>query len=787
MLRNFVFLLFKLLLCFNLQSQTSLNLEDIMKGEDFVGYLPEETTWTIDNTMIVFKWRKSEKDSIKKYYMYDLTGDSISLADIETLQKVPSRNITWSTDMTLAAWSKQGDIFLWEKKQKKLKRLTHTIDGETLIGFSQDEQSLFFRQGDNIFSINLLDFSIVQHSNFRKGKENLPTDLQGAEKWLEDDNLALFEVLSRKKSTSSAQKEYNKTLEVKYPRAIWYGDLRLDNQTVSPDGKYLTYRLMKSKPGKSTDVPDYMNTNGYTANLRAREKVGTGSTEYSSFVYDTERDTIIKMDISDLPGIRTKPAFLNDYHKDTTSYSPEFKEPKSVIIHGPFYSKNGKAFVDVKSLDNKDRWLAMIDLTTGKLKCFDHQHDEAWIGGPGISSWNGIPGNVGWLSDQKRIYFQSEKTGYSQLYTYDTEKSEITALTKGNFEILSTSTSSDGSKLFITANAEGPHQQHFYHLSLDSGVMTKITSDIGAHEVSMSYDESNLAVRYSFSNKPWEIYLMKNDQNAEMKRITKSTKEAFDKYPWRVPEIVWFDAQDGVKVPARLYKSKSKANKAAVIFVHGAGYLQNVHQWWSSYFREYMFHNFLVDRGYTVLDIDFRASSGYGRDWRTAIYRHMGGKDLSDQVDGARYLIKNHGIDKNKIGIYGGSYGGFITLMGMFKHPEVFKCGAALRSVTDWAHYNHGYTSNILNTPMEDPDSYYKSSPIYFADGLKGNLLMLHGVVDVNVQIQDVIRLSQKLMELGKENWELAVYPVEDHGFTEWESWLDEYKRIFKLFEKNLR
>jgi dipeptidyl aminopeptidase/acylaminoacyl peptidase len=221
--------------------------------------------------------------------------------------------------------------------------------------------------------------------------------------------------------------------------------------------------------------------------------------------------------------------------------------------------------------------------------------------------------------------------------------------------------------------------------------------------------------------------------------------------------------------------------------VHGAGYLQNAHKWWSSYYREYMFHNFLVSQGFTVLDIDYRASAGYGRDWRTAIYRHMGGIDLTDQIDGTKFLIDSIGIDKNKIGIYGGSYGGFITLMALFKYPGVFKCGAALRSVTDWAHYNHGYTSNILNTPIEDSIAYKRSSPIYFAGGLQDRLLMLHGMYDTNVQFQDVVRLSQRLIELKKERWDLAVFPVEDHGFKENSSWLDEYRRIYQLFLDHLK
>ena len=309
----------------------------------------------------------------------------------------------------------------------------------------------------------------------------------------------------------------------------------------------------------------------------------------------------------------------------------------------------------------------------------------------------------------------------------------------------------------------------------------------GNNEVMLSPDEKHLAILHSYSNSPTELYLQKNKVEAEPIKLTNGQSEEFQAYDWRDPEIIRFQASDGAMVPARIYEpNPEKKNGAAVIFVHGAGYLQNAHKWWSSYFREYMFHNLLADLGYTVLDIDYRASAGYGRDWRTGIYRHMGGKDLSDQVDGAKHLVSNYGIDADRIGIYGGSYGGFITLMALFNHPDVFESGAALRSVTDWAHYNHGYTSNILNTPEEDPIAYRRSSPIYFAEGLEGHLLIAHGMVDVNVHFQDVVRLSQRLIELGKDNWEMAVYPVEDHGFVEPSSWTDEYKRILKLFNSTL-
>ena len=282
-----------------------------------------------------------------------------------------------------------------------------------------------------------------------------------------------------------------------------------------------------------------------------------------------------------------------------------------------------------------------------------------------------------------------------------------------------------------------------------------------------------------------ELSIMDAKPGAKAVQVTSSPSDQFRRYDWRAPEVLTFQARDGANVPARLYKPE-RPNGAAVIFVHGAGYLQNAHKWWSSYFREYMFNNLLADKGYTVLDMDYRASAGLGRDWRTAVYRHMGGKDLDDQVDGARWLVQNHGVDPKRIGLYGGSYGGFITLMALFTAPDVFAAGAALRPVTNWAHYNHGYTSAILNIPQEDSVAYRRSSPLYFAEGLKGALLICHGVVDVNVHFQDAVQLVQRLIELKKDRWELAIYPVEDHGFREPTSWRDEYTRILGLFDTNL-
>ena len=284
---------------------------------------------------------------------------------------------------------------------------------------------------------------------------------------------------------------------------------------------------------------------------------------------------------------------------------------------------------------------------------------------------------------------------------------------------------------------------------------------------------------------------MQSVDGGEARKLTDTRTAAYKARDWLAPQFVQVPSSHGAgTVWAKLYRPaqlEPGRKYPIVMFVHGAGYLQNVSDRYPNYFREQMFHNLLVQQGYVVLDLDFRASEGYGRDWRTAIYRQMGHPELEDYLDGLDWVVANRQGDRDRAGIYGGSYGGFMSFMALFRAPEVFKAGAALRPVTDWTSYNHEYTSNILNTPELDPEAFRKSSPIEYVENLRGHLLISHGMIDDNVFYQDSVRLSQRLIELRKANWELASYPLERHAYQHPESWYDQYRRILELFEDNLK
>lgn len=764
-------------------SQGTLTVRDIMKDpKSWVGTSPSAIRWSENSETVYFEWNPDINPGDSLYKVSRSGGDVVKVSPNEK-KSLPGRGV-YSSDRKFKAYTQDQNIYLLNISSGEKRQLTGSLSRKTGLAFSDDNTIVYYSESQNLFGIELNTGFVRQYTDFKRGKEKKDPNMSSQNQWLKDDQLALFDVLRADHLEDSLEKVVDEAYEASKPKTIYTGKASVRGASISPDGKYIVYSLVEFPNNDGTIVPDFVTETGYTTDLDTRPKVGSKPSKREIWIYNIAEDSYYEAKTEDLPGIKDLPEYYQDYDHLKDSEAKE----RSVFGHWVDWSKNGEALAVYRSADNKDRWICLIDPDNGSITSLDRQRDEAWIAGPGIGWGPFGPGDIGWMPDNNSIWFQSEETGFSHLYTIDIKSGKKKALTTGNFEVYDPQISNDDSKWYFSSNEVNSGEKHFYSMPLKGGKRTQITTMNGGNLVTLSPDEKKLAIRYSYANRPWELYLMDNTPGATAQRITESQTEEWMKYQWREPEFITFKARDGAEVPARLYKPDNyQEGGPAVIFVHGAGYLQNAHKWWSSYFREYMFHNILVDNGYAVLDIDYRASAGYGRDWRTAIYRHMGGWDLNDQVDGAKYLVESHGVSKDRIGIYGGSYGGFITMMALFTQPDVFACGAALRSVTDWAHYNHPYTSNILNTPELDPESYKKSSPIYFADGLTKPLLIAHGMVDTNVHFQDVVRLAQRLIELGKDDWEMAVYPVESHGFVEPSSWADEYSRIFKLFEQNLK
>ncbi len=775
----------------------ALTIDNIMRGPGLFGYEPAQVRWSGDGEQIYFQWKQASDPLIKDLDTYVVGRDGSGLRKLSEADAklAPPASGAATLDKKRTVYSRDGDLFLYDSATRQTQQLTKTEDQETNPHFTRDGKRVAFTRGNNLYVMSLDTGLLVEMTDIRTaqaagetgagarsgqtrnaaaGEEKKGTESQESLKKEEKELLEVVREQAAKKEEDEARKKRENprkpfTLQEKQT---------ITALTLSPDEKYVIASMNEPVAGtKNTIVPNYVTESAYTEDIPSRNKVGDNQDRVRLALLSVETGEVKWVD----HGQKMAPVH-SEVKADAKAEHPPAEQERDVRLSQPDWSDDGtKAVLLARAADNKDRWILALDETTGKTRVIAHDHDDAWIDGPGAFT-------VGWMKNDRAIYFQSERSGYSHLYTVAFEGGEPAALTSGNWEVLSATLSKDKSRFFLTTNEGDAGEHQIYEMSAEGGTRTQLTSQAGGHTCVLSPDDRWFADLYSYTNKPPELYVQEARSGAAAKKLTSSPAPDFWEYPWLDAPIVTFPARDGATLRARLYKPVNfRKGGPAVIFVHGAGYLQNVHRWWSSYSHEYMFHHILMERGYVVIDVDYRGSAGYGRDWRTGIYRHMGGKDLDDQVDAARWLVAQHGVEAKRIGIYGGSYGGFITLMAMFTQPDVFAAGAALRPVTDWSHYNHPYTANILNLPQKDAEAYKQSSPLYFAQGLKGALLICHGIVDTNVHFQDTVRLVERLIELRKENWDLAVYPVENHGFVQPSSWADEYKRILALFEKNLK
>ncbi len=751
-----------------------LTVDSIMRGPDLVGFAPTGVRWSGDSQRVYFEWRKPGEDEASTYVLPRDGGEPRRLSDDERKLAPPAAGV-WDRARRRVLFVDDGDIVLVDSVAGTRRQITRTAEREGNPRWARKETHVTFVRDGSLYVVPIepgagdLVVQLVQ-AEPKKPDPRL-TDSQKYVKAEEEKLIEFVREQTERKKKDEKKEEAESLPKLELAEGQTAADLML-----SPDDAHV-FAIVTERPrtAKAAVVPTYVTESAYTEDIQARTFVGDAQGRAALAILDLKTRKTIWAG-SGFAGERTpKPA------------------PRDVSWSMPALSTDGRFVVGyARALDNKDRWIVLLDPETGASRVLDALHDDAWIrevrggfGGGGVAEF---------LPDDRRIWFVSEKDGWAHLYTIDVTEAEPRArqLTSGRWEITSAELAPDRQRFHIVSTEEHPGERHLYWLGLEGGARTKITAQTGGHSPEVSPDGAVLADVYSYSNKPPELFLMKNQPGAPMTQVSTTPVGTWRSFAWADPKVITFKARDGVGVNARLFTpemlgAKRDPARPGVIFVHGAGYAQNAHKYWASYYREYMFHNLLAARGYVVLDVDYRASSGYGRDWRTAIYRHMGGKDLDDIVDGAKYLVAAEKVNPARIGLYGGSYGGFITLMAMFTAADTFAAGAALRPVTDWAHYNHNYTSAILNQPQDDPEAYVRSSPIYFAQNLKGALLICHGIVDTNVHFQDSVRLAQRLIELRKENWELAVYPVENHGFTEETSWADEYRRILKLFETNLR
>ncbi|WP_199100961.1 prolyl oligopeptidase family serine peptidase [Dyella sp. ASV21] len=774
-----------------------LDLETIMANPDWIGAAVESPYWSVDGRSLYYALKRDGSKVRDLYRVDPSSGQSVRLDPAAVAQA--DGPAVFDRAHRYAAFVRHGDVFLVELANGRRVQVTRSSEAESAPRFSSDARSLQYRQGNNWFVYDIASGVSAPAAVLR-----FVDDPQAKKPdALARQQLELFKALRENKSDKDAQRANDDALAAadpgRAPKPIYLGEGGEPVDTeLSPDGRWMLVVTQPkgAKEGKQPQVTHYVTDSGYAEQQDTRTYVGRNDPVPQSLVLvDLKAATFYPLKTDALPGIKDDPlkdiraktvAALEKAGKADEAKALKAPELRAVRIvsgaddgggGGIVWSDDGQnAAVQMRAIDNKDRWIASVDFDKHALVNQHRLTDNAWI------NWNF--NDFGWLNDGRTLWYLSEESGYSQLYS-KTLGGKAKALTSGKFEVSHPVLSEDGQWFYLRTNQVAPYSYDVYRVPSAGGALSRLTQYQGMNDFVLSPDGRQLAVLHS---SPYVLpqLAVQDAAGGTPRELTNTMKPAYTAHTWLQPEIVGVPSAHGAgTVWAKYYgpaDAGAAASRPAVIFVHGAGYLQNVTLSYSNYFREQMFHNLLVSQGYVVLDMDYRASEGYGRDWRTAIYRQMGHPELDDLLDGKAWLVKNRGVDPKRVGIYGGSYGGFMTLMSLLRAPGEFAAGSALRPVTDWTSYNHEYTANILNDPQLDPEAYATSSPIEYADKLQDPLLMQHGLIDDNVLASDTVRLYQRFIELHKNNFWISLYPMERHGFTHPDSWHDEYRRIDELF-----
>jgi dipeptidyl-peptidase-4 len=383
-----------------------------------------------------------------------------------------------------------------------------------------------------------------------------------------------------------------------------------------------------------------------------------------------------------------------------------------------------------------------------------------------------------------RYVWTSERTGYAHLFVGRGAGGEPRPITRGDWLVDKIAGVDEGRALvYFTATEENVRRRQIYRVSLDGSGFSRLTSSRGQHSPELSPDGRFLLDAFSTVTQPPVLSLM--DPAGREIRAVDRPESRLDEYELATTEEAKVRADDGAHLEARLVKPADfdpSRKYPVVVFVYGGPHSQVVRDAWGA---TTLLDHLLASRGFLVWSLDNRGAAGRGHAWEAPLFRDMGRRELSDQLAGVRYLKTLPYVDGARIGIWGWSYGGYMTLFALTNAPDVWKCGVAGAPVTHWKFYDTIYTERYMRTPAENPAGYESSAPLTKAGEIRAPLLLIHGASDDNVHLQNTLAFVDALARARKP-YELQIQPREKHGFRGADSLTFRNQAIVRFFEEHL-
>jgi dipeptidyl-peptidase 4 len=418
--------------------------------------------------------------------------------------------------------------------------------------------------------------------------------------------------------------------------------------------------------------------------------------------------------------------------------------------------------------------LTLADASTGAAKSILHESDPYWINHNDLFHF---------LSDGRFIW-GSERDGFQHLYLYRPDGKLDKRITEGNWEVTNLAGVDESHQmLYFVSSEASPLERQLYSIKFNGKDRKRISQGAGTHNISMSPTSDYYLDAFSNLTQPPRRTVHASD-GAEWSVYREADHRLTDEYEVLPSEIVTFKGSQGTLFYARLIKPANfhaGEKYPAIVMVYGGPGAQSVRNSWSGATWEQA----LAQRGFVIWQMDNRGSIGRGHAFETPIYRRMGKVELADQLEGIRYLVGQGFVDPAHIGIYGWSYGGYMTLYSLLNAPDVFRAGIAGAPVTNWRNYDTIYTERYLGLPSDNAEGYRASSAAEYADKLKAKLLMVHNIEDDNVLFQNSMQMAEAFERSGKL-FDMVVYPQKSHGVTG-ELRKQLLEKTTDFFEKNLK
>ncbi len=417
--------------------------------------------------------------------------------------------------------------------------------------------------------------------------------------------------------------------------------------------------------------------------------------------------------------------------------------------------------------------LLLADVRTGSSRVIMTDEDDAWV----------EQEEPRWLDDGRQFLFVSEREGYRQVYLYRRDGTLVRKVTTDAWDVSTVFGVDERSGVvYFTGSVDSPLTRPLYRIGLNGRGLRRVSSQGGTHTVqfnptyTMYVDESSTATR-----PPVQTLHAADGQLIRTLAANDELVAAVEALGLSAPEFITVAGADGTSLNALVIKPRDfdpGRTYPLLMHVYGGPGSQRVTDRWDG--QRYLWHQLMVQGGYLVAIVDNRGTGARGRDFKKQTYLELGQYETADQIAAARHFASLSYVDGGRIGIWGWSYGGYMSLLSLFQGAEVFKAAISVAPVTDWRLYDTIYTERFMRTPQENPEGYELGSPVTHADRLQGNLLIVHGTGDDNVHSQNTTQLIQVLQEAGKQ-FDMRLYPNKTHSirggntrenlygyFTEW-------------------